>query len=313
MHLLSWQVSLVEQSLFPRHPLTHWTPWQISSELQSPSFRQISWHTFWIQSSFERQFPSLLQIGLQNLWLQTNPGGHCVFAAQVEGSRTQPTTAVGLGKKPSRQEHCARCPLTVVKKEKQTCIIFSYFQIYYEHFDKSKLDDIQWLTLTFRVWSAGGWISTRINTSISNTRLGCWTIGIDLATNQAHVIQANVPEETIIVQSTSQHTLSVLTPFVRSTLCIRQTFQHADSINTVHLVGTALIWDTSIWNSDTFNFSVSGERWRTGTSLFVFDCLTLGIESTWVSICTRCLTLTIDTYLARFAIDVGQTTSWNEK
>ena len=48
-----------------------------------------------------------------------------MFAAQVEGSRTQPTTAVGLGKKPSRQEHCARCPLTVVKKRNRH-VLFSH-------------------------------------------------------------------------------------------------------------------------------------------------------------------------------------------
>ena len=113
IHLLSWHDSRTEQSPSPRHPFTQWTPWQISSELQSPSFRQISWHTFLMQSSFEGQFASLLQIGLQNLWLQANPDGHCLFATQLEGSRTQPCTAVGLGRNPSLHEHRARCPTTV--------------------------------------------------------------------------------------------------------------------------------------------------------------------------------------------------------
>ena len=139
IHLLSWHDSRTEQSPSPRHPFTQWTPWQISSELQSPSFRQISWHTFLMQSSFEGQFASLLQIGLQNLWLQANPDGHCLFATQLEGSRTQPCTAVGLGRNPSLHEHRARCPTTIkIGDGLNYCIL--WLLRYYSNEDISRLN-----------------------------------------------------------------------------------------------------------------------------------------------------------------------------
>jgi len=97
VHWLLMHARLAAQLAADRQPATQVTPVQISSLLQSSSTRHRAWHTPLSQISLTWQVLSLKQTFLQNLPSHTPRSGHWPLEEQLTGSRTQPTTGVGLG------------------------------------------------------------------------------------------------------------------------------------------------------------------------------------------------------------------------
>ena len=102
-------------------------------------------------------------------------------------------------------------------------------------------------------------------------------------------------QETIIVQFTSQFTLSLGTPFVSCAIIVGKTTQHADTIGADHAIGTEIVGETTIGNTNTFDLSVASELGRTSTCFAVVENGAFSIGSTSIGSITRILTVTIDT------------------
>ena len=91
-------------------------------------------------------------------------------------------------------------------------------------------------------------------------------------------------QETVVVQSTGQHTHSLLAPLVVGTVVVAVTAEHADAVIAPHALGASGIVDASVWHPNTFDFRISGERGWAGADLGVVGRLALGIDATSVPI-----------------------------
>ena len=69
------------------------------------------------------------------------------------------------------------------------------------------------------VGTAGRYLA-RVETLVAETGFVCVAIFICSATQGAHVVETNVSEETVIVESTSEQTVSVDAFFIEGTLVV---------------------------------------------------------------------------------------------
>lgn len=105
LHLLLEQTCESKQSSSLLQPGMQLSPSQTSPFLQSPSVRQTGLHKPFSQISLEKQLLLDEHIGRHDPLSQKYPSPQSLLEEQILGSRTHPTSGVGLGMVFSGQEH----------------------------------------------------------------------------------------------------------------------------------------------------------------------------------------------------------------
>ena len=88
--------------------------------------------------------------------------------------------------------------------------------------------------LALSVRSARSFAGARILAPIPDARKRGRTIRVDFASDQAHVVEADVAEEAVIVQPTGEHAHAVLAPLVVGAAVVVLAAEHADAVVADH-------------------------------------------------------------------------------
>lgn len=159
--------------------------------------------------------------------------------------------------------------------------------------------------VTQSVWSANCFGAARVLAATFNTSFVSCTIAILVAANNAHVVEANVAKEAIIVHAAGQHTLAANAFFVHCAFGVVGASWNTTAV-IASVSGTAFcITSTSNWNTNAFSFWCSSEAGRARTNSFVIDWTTLGVHTAGAIQRTRVNTLSADTRLTILAFFVG--------
>jgi hypothetical protein len=124
-----------------------------------------------------------------------------------------------------------------------------------------------------------GSFSARILTPVRDAGKRRRTISVDFTSDEAHVVEAHVTEEAVIVEPAGEHTHPVLASFVVGTTFIVFASQHADAVVTLHSSCTSCIVDARVWYADTFYVRITGEGGRAGADLDVVGSLAESVEA----------------------------------
>ena len=138
--------------------------------------------------------------------------------------------------------------------------------------------------LALSIWPTRSFPTAGILTPVCNTGKGSWTISVYFAAHEAHVVEAHVAKEAVVVETTRQHAHALLTSFIVGTVVVALTPEHADTVVADHALGAPGIVGAGVWNPDAFNFRISGKCSRAGADFEVVSGLAEGIEATSVSI-----------------------------
>ena len=130
-----------------------------------------------------------------------------------------------------------------------------------------------------------------------------------LTTNEAHVVQADVSEEAVVVQTAGQHAHALLTAFIVGAVVVTLAPEHADTVITHHALGTSGVVKTGVWNPDTFDFRISGKCCRAGADFEVVSGLAEGVEATSVAVLTGVTTAATEADFIRRTLTVRCTGS----
>lgn len=159
--------------------------------------------------------------------------------------------------------------------------------------------------ITQRIRSANGVGAAGIFTAAVNASFIGSAIGVLATTNGAHVVETNVAEETIVVHSAGQHTLSGDAFLVNGALGVASADGNATSFIASVAASAFAITTASHWNTDAFRFGRSGESGRARANGRVIYWPTLGVHTASAVQRTGIDALPTDTGLAVLTFDVG--------
>lgn len=127
-------------------------------------------------------------------------------------------------------------------------------------------------------------------------------------TDLTHLVQANVAEETVVVDSTCQHTVSFVAKFILGTVVSESTSFHANSFAASHRGRTVEVGGAGRWHADTLDLGVTGEGLGTDARLPVTIDRTEGVDTAAFALTegARVLALRSDTKLVAGAICVDE-------
>ena len=109
-------------------------------------------------------------------------------------------------------------------------------------------------------------------------------------------------KETVIVQFTSQFTLTLGTSFVAGTITVRSASQHANAIGTYHSIGTSITRETGVGNTNTLHLGIASKSFWANTLFSVIGNRASSIGATRIG-----GTFTRVNAISRFADFIGIT------
>jgi len=160
--------------------------------------------------------------------------------------------------------------------------------------------------LALSIGTAGAFPGARIFAAIADTGKGSWAVRVDLATDDAHVVEADVAQEAVVVQPAGEHAHLLLAPLVVGAVVVVPAAQHADAIVATHSRRTSGVVDARVGDPDALNLRIAGERRRAGAELGVVGGLALGVDAASVSLVARVPAASAEAHLVGGTLVVGR-------
>jgi hypothetical protein len=89
-------------------------------------------------------------------------------------------------------------------------------------------------------------------------------MGPDLATDDAHVVEAHVTEEAVVVEPAREHAHALLAALVVGAVVVAAAAEHADAVVAAHPLRAAGVVEARVRDPDALDFRISGEGRRAG-------------------------------------------------